>query len=555
MRRVKERGKWLAALALCLSCFLLCATLLAAPTLAEETPKKDYKAVESFKNVYERLDAEGKPKPVKEFFYASGTAVPQVYNAALKAAEDKFFIGIDGYTVAPAVRYFPIKANGTLDTKDPTPPEEPPEDLPVLKAVTPAYTNIYEVCDKEGKSLIPKKYVYACSSKAEEELVLPALKNGDKYYLRLEKDIYIAVATDGTLDCNDVIEKLGTAYEKVLFPPPPPIFKYKAVENYKNLYEILGADGKSKNPKEYLYSTKAPEDGKAPPAAAQQALVKGDAYYVSFVEDSGIFLAVSNDGTLNFGNAIWWGIDKKFNTKDDLATSVKEDSGYYFWQQLPGVWQMIQGIFNPAYTTTTAPTTTTLSFTSTTVAPVYRYKAVENKKNLFEMLNADGTSKAPKEYIYSEVAPADGSAPPTVARAAFVRGDYFYVPLTPDSGIFLAVNGDGTINYSNAVWWGPDRIFGTADDFDTSVREEAGEYFWLQANGLWERIAGLIRPTEPTTTTISPHLTTREESYPPKTGKEPLNPGIAVCMALLLMGCLYCGFQAFRRRTVKVKAR
>jgi len=548
MIKVKERGKWLAALALCLSCFLLCATLLAAPTLAEETPKKEYEAVESFKNVYERLD-EGKSKPVKEFFYASGTAVPQVHNAALKSADGKFSIGIDGYPAAPTVRYFPIKANGTLDTTDPDPSTGAVTGMPQLSKIN-GRVNLYEMLDEEGKAHNPKEYVYSCSASTIDNLFLAALKNDDKYYLRLEKDIYIAVAMDGTLDCNDVIKKLGTANEEVLFPLPPPVFKYKAVENYKNLYELLGADGKSKNPKEYLYSTKAPEDGKSPPASSQQALAKGDAYYVCFVEDSGIFLAVSGDGTLNFGNAIWWGVDKKFDTKDDLATSVKEDSGYYFWQQAPGVWQMILGIFNPAYTTT-APATTTIT---TTAAPVYKYRAVENYKNLFEVLNADGTSRSPREYIYSETAPADGSAPPAAARAALVRGDYFYVPIAPDSGIFLAVNSDGSINYTNAVWWGPDRRFDTSDDFDTSVREQDGFYEWLTASGIWERIINFIHPTQPTTTT-SPLLTTREEPLPPKTGKEPLNPGIAVCMALLLMGCLYCGFQAFRRRTVKVKAR
>ena len=565
MIKVKERGKWLAALALCLSCFLLCATLLATPTLAEETPKKDYQAVESFKNVYERLDAEGKPKPVKEFFYASGTAVPQVYNAALKSADGKFSIAFDCYKDAPgnseAGSYLIlnplIKTNGTLDTANPAPPDPPPANLPKLEPLS-GRVNLYELRDKDGISLSPIAYVYASSALANNELYLAAKKLNEKYYLRLAGDIFIAVAPDGTLDCNDVInagadKKLGTADDAVLFPTPPLVFKYKAVESYKNLYEMLGADGKSKSPREYLYSTKAPEDGKAPPAASQQALAKGDAYYVSLVEDSGIFLAVSNDGTLNFGNAIWWGEDKLFNTKDDLTTSVREEGGYYYWQLAQGVWERIRGIFNPAYTTTTAPATTTLSLTSTTVAPVYR--AVESYRSLFEVLNADGTSRSPKEYIYSETAPADGSAPPAAARAAFVRGDYFYVPLTPDSGIFLAVNTDGSINYSNAVWWGPDGRFGTADDFGTSVREQDGFYEWLQANGIWARIISIIHPTEPTTTTVSPHLTTREESYPPKTGKEPLNPGIAVCMALLLMGCAYCGFQAFRRRTIKVKAR
>ena len=539
MTRMKERGKWLTALALCLSCFVLCAALMAAPTFAEESPPKTHDAVTGYKNVYERMNALGVSKSPKEFFYASGSNAAQVYNAALKENAGKYTIAIEGYAAAPLTRDFPIKANGTLDTADPAPPAEPPADLPVLKAVA-GRTNIYELCDKDGVSLSPQQYVYACSSKFEDERSLPALKKGDKYYLRLKDDAYIAVAADGTLDCNDVIEKINTANEKVLYPLPAPVYKYAAVTGYKNLFEVLDKDGKSKSPKEYIYSTTAPEDGKAPPAQSQKAQVKGETYYVSFLDGSGIFVAVSADGTLNYGKALWWGLDGIFGTADDLVTSVKEDGGYYYWQQGQGVWQMIQGIFNPAKTTA-APTTT--------AAPVYKYKAVENQKNVYELLNADGTSKSPKEYIYSETAPADGSAPPSGAKVAYVKGSYFYAPLVEGSGIFLAVNTDGTLNYSNAIWWGPDGKFGTADDFETSVRqEENGMYSWLQANGLWQLIQGIVSPT----TTTNPLLTGPEE-LPPKTGKEGLNPGVAVCMGLLLMGCVYCGFQAFRRRTIRVR--
>ena len=538
MTRIRERGKWLVALALCLSCVMLCATLMATPTRAAETPPKTHDAVAAFKNVYERLNAAGASMSPKEYVYASGTAPAQVYNAALKEEAGKFSIGIDGYTTAPAVRYFPIKAGGTLDTADPAPPATPPADLPVLKAIA-GRTNIYELCDKDGNSLSPNAYVYACSDKAKDELGLPATKSGSKYYLRLAGDVYIAVAADGTLDCNDVIKKLGATGEETLYPLPPPVYKYKAVDDYKNLFERLGADGKSKSPKEYLYSTKAPEDGKEPPAQSQQVFVKGETFYVSFLEGSGIFVAVDKDGTLNYNKALWWGLDKEFGTKDDLETSVREDGGYFYWQQAQGVWQMILGIFNPAHTTTA------------TAAPVYKYAAVENRKNLYELLGADGKSKSPKEYLYSETPPVDGSAPPTRARTAYVKGDYFYTAFVEDSGVFLAVNSDGTLNYTNAIWWGLDKKFGTADDIETSVKEENGEYWWQQANGLWQLIANAIHPTQPTTTE-NPALTTTGESLPPKTGKEG-NPAIAVCLALLLMGCMYCGFQAFRRRSVRVR--
>ncbi|MDR2688045.1 MAG: hypothetical protein LBB75_09850 [Oscillospiraceae bacterium] len=539
MTRIRERGKWLIALALCLSCFVWCAALMAAPTFAEEAAPKAYDPVSGYKNVYERMSAAGVSKSPKEFFYASGMAPAQVYNAELKAEAGKYTIGVDGYAAAPLTRAFPVKSNGTLDTAYPEGETPEPNTAHYMKVTDAIYE---EVVLKDGSwaPSDPRKFVYSSSAAANTQRNLPAAMKGGKFYLRLANDIYVAVANDGTLDCNDVVKKLGAAGEEAMYPPPAPVYKYQAVEGYKNLYAMLGADGK---PKSYIYSAKAPEEGKEPPAQSRQALVKGEAFYVPFAEDSGIFLAVNADGALNFGKALWWGFDGKFGTADDLATSVKEDSGYYYWQQAQGVWQMIRGIFNPDHTTTAPPTT------STTAAPAYRYRAVEGRGNLYETLNADGTSRSPRTYIYSETAPADGSAPPARARAAYVKGDYFYASIVEDSGIFLAVNSDGALNYSNAIWWGPDRRFGTGDDFDTSVREDAGQYFWRQVDGLWQLITGAGHP-ETTSTTVNPLLTT-QDTLPPKTGKEGLNTGAAVCMALLLMACAYCGFQAFRRRAAR----
>ena len=558
MAKLKDRGKWLVALALCLSCLVLCAALMIPPTRAEDPPKKTYVKVDGFTNVYERLNAEGNSFTTKEFFYASGAAADapeKVYNAALKKTGDQYTIGIDGYKDAannPEVRFFPIKANGTLDTAYPEGTEPEVNTAQYLKIAGMIYEELVWK-DTSWTSLEPRKFVYSSNAAPNTQRSLPAAKKGDKYYLRLKDDIYIAVVMEGaavgTLDCNDVIKKLGTSNEEVLYPLPPPVYKYAEVKDRKNIYEMLDKDGKPKSPREYIYSTKAPEDGKAPPAQSQQALPKGDSFYVCLLEGSGIFVAVNaDDGTLNFGKAIWWGVDKKFDTKDDLSTSVKEDGGYFYWLQGQGIWQMIDGLFNPNYTTTTAPAT---SSSTVTAAPVYKYAPVENYKNLYEVLGADGKSQSPKEYLYSETAPVNGNPPPTKARTAFARGAYFYVPLVEDSGIFLAVNSsDGSLNYSNAVWWGLDRKFGTADDFETSVKVEDDLYYWLTANGIWERIMGIVNPTQPTTTTENPLLTTADPEGPPKTGKESFSPGMAVCLALLFMGCAYCGYQALRRRKV-----
>ena len=552
---MKEKRKWLAALALCMGCLVLCASLMAAPTYAEEAPASSYAAVITYKNVYERLDAQSKSKSPREFIYASSATPAKVYNAVLKEDAGVFSLGIDGYAAAAGgteVHYFPLKTDGTLNTKKPT---STTGALTTLKAV-PSRTNLYEVCDAAGVSLATKEYVYANSANPDDELALPALAKGSKFYLRLANNIYIAAAADGTLDCNDVIsagadKTFGNADDTVLFPvpePPAPVYKYEAVKDYKNLFELLGADGKSKTPKEFLYSATTPADGSAPPAKSQKALLKGDVYYVSILDDSGIFLAVNKDGTLDLNNALWWGTDKEFGTKDDLSTAVKEDNGYFYWEQTKGVWQMIQGIFNPANTTTT----TTTSSTSTTAA-VYKYAAVTSHKNLYECLGADGKSQNPKQYLFSETVPTDGVAPSAAARPAFVKGDLYYVSLVADSGIFLPLNTDGTLSYTIAIWYGADKIFGTNDDFSTSVKEISGEYFWQQADGLWKQITGLTPPATTATATSTDWLTTKKDTTMPKTGRENFNPALAVALALLSMAGMFCGYQAFRRRAYRAR--
>jgi len=176
MRKAKERGKWLVALALCLSCLILCATLYTAPTLAAEEPAA-YRGVTGFTYLYERLN-QGQPKEPKEYFYASSSKPGDVCNLEVRVKDNKFFIVLrDGADV----REIPLKDNGTLNTANPTPPTEAPAaGWPVLKALTPPRTNIYELCDKDGNSLSPVKYVYACSAEAKNELPLPVYKSGEK---------------------------------------------------------------------------------------------------------------------------------------------------------------------------------------------------------------------------------------------------------------------------------------------------------------------------------------------------------------------------------------
>jgi enolase len=90
--------------------------------------------------------------------------------------------------------------------------------------------------------------------------------------------------------------------------------------------------------------------------------------------------------------------------------------------------------------------------------------------------------------------------------------------------------------------------------------KEGCYYFWKQADGLWKIIEGLLDPNK--TTSPSGNSSSSDSSSSTqddflngsnpnlvKTGKETsFNTGVAVCMALLFMGCAYCAYQAFRRK-------
>ena len=245
--------------------------------------------------------------------------------------------------------------------------------------------------------------------------------------------------------------------------------------------------------------------------------------------------------------------------------------------------------------TTTTTTTTTTESGSVTTAPGEsssavtttapgesasvqgsKYVPVPGYRNVYEVLNGQGGQYTPRRYVYNPVAvPVDGASPDN-QLAAYPWNDGFYATMINGSGIFLAVRADGSLNFTNAIWWGPDGVFGpnangVNDDVATTLQEVGGYFFWRQADGSWRLIEGIFNPertTAPDTgssssapgqsssgpdesSTTENGFLTNPELDKPKTGKDAFNPGLAACMALLLVGCAYCGYQALRRRGVK----
>jgi len=168
----------------------------------------------------------------------------------------------------------------------------------------------------------------------------------------------------------------------------------------------------------------------------------------------------------------------------------------------------------------------------------------------------------------------------TSEQALRIKED-FLKSLEPDyyvnalqNNVYLRLNREGRVPVDfaaagAAIWAGPDRTIGTADDRALVLRE--GSFFYEESPGVWRFVVSRFAyedprwaaldtaptTTAPTTSTTGPtgsiatsttngFLTTTDTEGPPKTGV-PFNAGLLVCVALLLMGCVYCGYRVFKK--------
>ena len=153
----------------------------------------------------------------------------------------------------------------------------------------------------------------------------------------------------------------------------------------------------------------------------------------------------------------------------------------------------------------------------------------------------------------------------------FLRWPSKYYVHVLKNNVYFALQPNGTYDAGDAVWLGPDGKFNTADDKVAVLRE--GSYFYEETPGVWKflvsqfdyadiRWASAVQPTTATTapststseatsttevtSTTDGFLTTKEQTGPPKTGV-PASLGLMVCVALLFMGCAYCGYRLVRK--------
>ena len=199
-----------------------------------------------------------------------------------------------------------------------------------------------------------------------------------------------------------------------------------------------------------------------------------------------------------------------------------------------------------------APTTTTAPETSTTV-PVITYVPVPGWYNLYQQYPHSPPS-GPFNYVFSF------SGNPQADRTpVHVKGDTYYFEVLKNN-VHLALRQNGMFDVDDAIWAGPDGLFGTADDQVAVLR--AGSFFYEEKPGEWKflvsrydyvdaRWSKTAKPTTtaaPTTTieTTTDNFLNGGSEAPPKTGV-PLSAGLWVCVAVLLMGCLYCGYRVLRK--------
>ena len=206
--------------------------------------------------------------------------------------------------------------------------------------------------------------------------------------------------------------------------------------------------------------------------------------------------------------------------------------------------------------------------TITTTAPSEPYKLVTGYAALYEALDASGNPKNPKEYVWGY-----SKSTGKYVFKAYENGGKYYAPML-DTGIYIAIKGGATIDsfdLTDAIWHGEDKIFGTADDVAASLKNDGSFYYSVMENGelVWRYIADLVQgwpeslfPGATTTSGLngssstsapdglssstSPFFNGGNGYGPPKTGVE-LNAGVAFAMVILLMGCGYSGYRFFRK--------
>jgi hypothetical protein len=112
------------------------------------------------------------------------------------------------------------------------------------------------------------------------------------------------------------------------------------------------------------------------------------------------------------------------------------------------------------------------------------YKPVGDPDNVFEVVDENGDSKQPPEYVYApDGDPTDGDD--NVPAYPDGHGDY-YVEDPAGSNIFKEVDTDGDLIDNPAIWGGPDHQFGGGDD--KPVIKTGGDYYVDCGQNVYQKV-------------------------------------------------------------------
>jgi hypothetical protein len=155
-------------------------------------------------------------------------------------------------------------------------------------------------------------------------------------------------------------------------------------------------------------------------------------------------------------------------------------------------------------TPTTTTTTTTTTAATTTLPATDHYTAVSGWAKVYEYVNADGSSKSPKQFVLA----LDGMPEE--------EDDYDYRLYQKDSkyyaeyfkeNVYAAVKTDGGMNLEDAIWAGADKVFGTEDDKVAEKKQDNGYYYQkADAENEWEFLCwatDLLNPAPGAATTAA----------------------------------------------------
>jgi len=139
------------------------------------------------------------------------------------------------------------------------------------------------------------------------------------------------------------------------------------------------------------------------------------------------------------------------------------------------------------------------------------YVAVSGWTRVYEFVNADGSSKSPKKFVYA----ADGKPENGYDYQLSQKESKFYAEYFKNN-VYVALKTDGTFDLNDAIWAGPDKLFGTADD-KVAVKKADNGYYYEQAGEEepWKFLCwatDVLKP-DPNVTTTAPTTSTTADLH------------------------------------------